>query len=153
MSEHEAPLITFTPRALERIHQNMGGNGRMLRKVRVSLECVRGVWIVDAKPSTERNELVLYYFYGMREICDLVSLYATKRAKEQRNKGAWRMPPLSTAYRCDDGRTRTVGQMLEGISVEMMPKDEVDFDALLVAYGCDWTHPLVPTMHPCGMLA
>jgi hypothetical protein len=65
---------------------------------------------------------------------------------------AWRMPPLSTAYLCDDGKMRTVGQMLEGISVELMPRDEVDFDLLLFSYGVDWTHPLVPTMRPRGLL-
>jgi hypothetical protein len=65
---------------------------------------------------------------------------------------AWRMPPLSTAYLCDDGRMRTVGQMLEGVSLELMPHDEVDFDTLMACFGCDWTHPLSPTMHPRGEL-
>lgn len=60
------------------------------------------------------------------------------------------MPPLSTAHLCDDGRMRTVGQMLEGISIELMPRDELNLHTLLFAFGVDWTHPLVPTMNKRG---
>jgi hypothetical protein len=78
---------------------------------------------------------------------------ATEVRSEDSRIDGWRMPPLSTAYLCDDGRMRTVGQMLEGVSLEPMPHDEVDFDTLMACFGCDWAHPLSPTMHPCGRFA
>ena len=55
----------------------------------------------------------------------------------------WKMPPLSTAFLCDDGRRRTLGEMLEGVADEDLPKDDNDVLMVLEAYGCDWTHPIV----------
>ena len=87
----------------------------------------------------------------MSIITDMLSWAAEVRGDDGYGKG-WRMPPLSTAYLCDDGRLRAIGEMLEGISVDLVPHDEVDFDLLMMCFGCDWTHPLSPTMHPAGLL-
>ena len=55
----------------------------------------------------------------------------------------WRMPPLSTVFLCDDGRYRTLGEMLDGVLEDDMPKSDQDLLMLLEARGCDWTSPIV----------
>jgi hypothetical protein len=79
--------------------------------------------------------------------------FAAEVRREDSRISGWRMPPLSTAYLCDDGRVRTIGEMLEGMSVELMPHDDVDFNLLMACFGCDWTHPLNPITNPSGLLA
>ena len=128
-----------------------GRHGKTGEAVRVRVECVRTVWVVDAKDYVKRDDMTLPKGYDMDAIEKLISRFI-REAHEDARPGSWRMPPLSTAYLCDDGKMRTVGQMLEGISVELMPHDEVDFDLLLFSYGVDWTNPLVPTTHPAGLL-
>ena len=151
MAMKKTPAITFTAKAFERIRENMDATGKLERAVRVRVECVRTVWVVDAKDYVKRDDMTLPKGYDMDAIEKLISRFI-REAHEDARPGSWRMPPLSTAYLCDDGKMRTVGQMLEGISVELMPHDEVDFDLLLFSYGVDWTNPLVPTMHPAGLL-
>ena len=46
-------------------------------------------------------------------------------------------PPLCSTYLCDDGRWRTLAQMLYGIDEDLRPRDEADFDMLLFSFGCD----------------
>lgn len=151
-SMKDAPTITFTGKAFGRIHENMDSAGILERRVRVRVECVRTVWVVDAKPYTKPDDLTLPKGYDMDAIEELVARFIRETHTDDHALG-WRMPPLSTAYLCDDGKMRTIGQMLEGISIELMPHDEVDFDLLLFSYGVDWTHPLVPLMRPHGLLA
>lgn len=152
MAMHNTPTITFTAKAFERIRENMDTKGKLERAVRVRVECVRTVWVVDAKDYVNRDDVTLPKVYDMDAIEKLIARFI-RETREDSRPGSWRMPPLSTAYLCDDGKMRTVGQMLEGISVELMPHDEVDFDLLLFSYGVDWTHPLVPLMRPYGLLA
>lgn len=53
----------------------------------------------------------------------------------------WRMPPLSTVWLCDDGCSRSLGEMIEGTG--FVPKDDQDVLMLLEQHGCDWTSPIV----------
>ena len=152
MAKRKSPTITYTTEAVKRINENTNGDGTLERDVRVAVECVRTVWVVDAKDRVGRDDVTLPKGYGMDAISDMLAFVVEVRCEESRRQG-WRMPPLSTAYLCDDGRIRTVGQMLEGISIELMPHDEVDFETLMDCFGCDWTHPLSPLMHPHGLLA
>lgn len=55
----------------------------------------------------------------------------------------WRMPPLSTIYLCDDGVHRTIGEMLEGIEEDLIPKNDEDFLFMLDMFGADWTGPCI----------
>lgn len=151
MAKHTTPTITFSPRAFELLRKHMDKDGRLKLPVRVSLECVRTVWVADAREHVRRDDVTLPKGSDIGTITDMLAFAAEIRGEDSRVKG-WRMPPLSTAYLCDDGGVRTVGQMLEGISVELMPHDEVDFDMLMACFGCGWTHPLSPTMHPKGMI-
>ena len=128
MAMHNTPTITSTSKAFECIRENM-----------------------DAKDYVNRDDVTLPKGYDMDAIEKLIARFI-RETREDARPSSWRMPPLSTAYLCDDGKMRTVGQMLEGISVELMPHDEVDFDLLLFSYGVDWTHHLVPTMRSRGLL-
>ena len=143
--------VAISPEAFDLLYENMGEEGHLEKDLRVSLTCVRGTWIVDAEERAGGDGMTLPAGYDMRAISSLVRRFVRETRSDDHAMG-WRMPPLSTAYLCDDGRMRTVGQMLEGVSVDLMPRDEVDFDTLMVCFGCDWTHPLSPTMHPRGAL-
>lgn len=151
MAKPTNTTITFTPQAFELLRAHMDGAGKLTLPVRVSLECVRATWVVDAESRVSGDGVTLPDGCDMSAITDMLSWAAEVRGDDGYGRG-WRMPPLSTAYLCDDGRLRTIGEMLEGISVNLMPHDEVDFDLLMTCFGCDWTHPLSPTMHPSGLL-
>ena len=151
MAKQTTPTVTFTPQAFELIRSHMDNEGRLTTPVRVSLECVRAMWIADAKQQVAMDDVTLARGSDTDTIADMLAFAAEVRSEDSRISG-WRMPPLSTSYLCDDGRVRTIGEMLEGISVELMPHDDVDFDTLMTCCGCDWTHPLSPTMHPSGLL-
>lgn len=152
MKRDKTPTITFTAKAFERIRKNMDDKGKLERTVRVRVECVRAVWVVDAKDYVKRDDVTLPKGYDMEAIEKHIARFIRETHKDA-VPGSWRMPPLSTAFLCDDGRTRTVGQMLEGISIELMPHDEIDFDMLLFSYGVDYTNPVVASMRPHGLLA
>ena len=151
MAMQKTPAITFTAKAFERTRENMDARGKLERAVRVRVECVRAVWVVDAKDYVKRDDVTIPKGCDMDAIEKLIARFI-RETREDARPGSWRMPPLSNAYLCDDGKMRTVGQMLEGISVELMPHDEVDYGLLLFSYGVDWTNPLVPTTHPAGLL-
>lgn len=55
----------------------------------------------------------------------------------------WRMPPLSTVFLCDDCKRRTLGEMLDGVADEDLPKNDEDVLMVLERYGADWTSPIV----------
>lgn len=151
MAKQTTPTITFTPQAFELLRSHMDGEGRLNMPVRVSLKCVRAMWVADANQQSSIDDVMLPKGSDVGTITDMLAFAAEVKSEDSRVSG-WRMPPLSTAYLCDDGRIRTIGEMLEGISVDLMPHDEVDFDMLMTCFGCDWTHPLSPTMHPVGAL-
>lgn len=142
---------TFAPGAFDLLLKNTDDKGIVTRDLRVSLSCVRGVWVVDVEGRATRDHLTIPAGYDMDAITSLVERFVRETHGDDHGTG-WRMPPLSTAYLCDDGRMRTIGQMLEGISIELMPHDELDFHTLLFAFGVDWTHPLVATMRTHGLL-
>lgn len=56
---------------------------------------------------------------------------------------AWRMPPLSTVWVCDDSVQRTLGEMIAGLEDGFIPKNDEDVLMVLKRYGCDWSSPLV----------
>ena len=56
---------------------------------------------------------------------------------------AWRMPPLSTAFLCDDTVFRTLGEMIAGCGDGFVPKSDEDVLMVLDRYGADWTSPVV----------
>lgn len=152
MKTQNAPAIMFTPQAFDLLRRHMDEGGRLTASVRLSLACVRATWMADARGHVGLDDVVLPKGCDIDAITEMLAWTAQVRCEDSRISG-WRMPPLSTAYLCDDGKVRTIGQMLEGISIELMPHDEMDFEALLFCYGVDWTHPLVPTMQPYGFLA
>ena len=43
----------------------------------------------------------------------------------------------------DDGCKRTLGEMLEGIEEDLIPKSDEDFLFLLDMFGADWTGPCI----------
>ena len=151
MAKQTTPAITFTPQAFELIRSHMDDEGRLNTPVRVSLECVRAMWVADARQRVAMDDITLPRGSDIGTITDMLAFAAEVRSEDSRISG-WRMPPLSTAYLCDDGRVRTIGEMLEGISVDLMPHDDVDLDMLMSCFGCDWTNPLSPTSHPKGLL-
>lgn len=55
----------------------------------------------------------------------------------------WRMPPLSTVFLCDDCKRRTLGEMLDGIADESLPKNDEDILMVLERYGADRSSPIV----------
>ena len=152
MTKKTSLAITFTSKALEVLRTHMDVNGKLKRPVRVSLECVRATWVVNAKGYAGRDDVTLPKGCDMESIVDMITWAVEARSADKRS-GAWRMPPLSTAYLCNDGRLRTLGGMLEGLPIDLMPHDEVDFDLLMACFGCDWTDPLSPNMHPHGLLS
>lgn len=56
---------------------------------------------------------------------------------------SWRMPPLSTAFLCDDAVQRTLGEMIAGYGDDFVPKSDEDVLMVLEHYGADWTSPAV----------
>lgn len=56
---------------------------------------------------------------------------------------AWRMPPLSTVWVCDDSVQRTLGEMIAGMEDGFVPKNDEDVLMVLERFGCDWTSPIV----------
>lgn len=56
---------------------------------------------------------------------------------------AWRMPPLSTIWLCDDGCERTLGEMIAGLGDGAIPKCDEDVIEVLDRYGADWTSPVI----------
>lgn len=94
--------------------------------VRLSLDCVRSTWMADARVRVGLDDIVLPKGCDIDAITEMLSWTEQVRCEDSRISG-WRMPPLSTAYLCDDGKVRTNGQMLEGISIEVLPHDEIDF--------------------------
>lgn len=151
MKTQNAPAVMSTPQAFDLLRRNMDEDGKLTTSVRLSLACVRATWMADAKGHVGLDDVVLSKGCDIDAITEMLAWDARVRCEDGRING-WRMPPLSTAYLCDDGKVRTVGQMLEGISIELMPNDEVDFEMLLFYFGVDWTHPLVPTMNVKGLL-
>ena len=140
------PLVTISPRAFEEIRAAMGDDGMLLRDVGAVLRNERGVWIIDIGWwGPDEVRLTLDAGGTMCAIERAAKRLALKRMREKRQSG-WRMPPLHTSYLCDDGKVRTLGQMLEGYPPGLMPSDEDELEFLLGVYGCDWKHRPAPTM-------
>ncbi|MBR3159226.1 MAG: hypothetical protein IKF14_09015 [Atopobiaceae bacterium] len=139
MKMDKTPAILFTPQAFDLLRKHMNESGKLTIPVRISLDCLRAMWVADDKGHVGRGDVTLPKGCDLDTITDMLAWVAQVRSESSRICG-WRMPPLNTAYLCDDGRVRTIGEMLEGISVEFMPRDDVDLDLLMTCFGCDSTH-------------
>ena len=53
---------------------------------------------------------------------------------------AWELPDRETAYYLEEGSTMTLGEMLEGVTADLIPTDQSMLDDLLTAYGA-WESP------------
>lgn len=49
-------------------------------------------------------------------------------------KAEFKLPPMDTAYLCD-GAVLTLGEMLEGIDLDFIPRTQEDLDWLLFCFG------------------
>ena len=84
MAMKKTPAITFTAKAFERIRENMDATGKLERAVRVRVECVRTVWVVDAKDYVKRDDMTLPKGYDMDAIEKLISRFIREAHEDAR---------------------------------------------------------------------
>ena len=127
--------IRVTPAARAAIAKAMGPTRRLARPVLLSV-ARGGEWTVDvASPRPGAVHVTVPSGYDWWEVGELLRAFA--REVGQGSRGGWSMPPLCSTYLCDDGRWRTLAQMLYGIDEDLRPRDGADLDMLLFSFGCD----------------
>ena len=48
---------------------------------------------------------------------------------------AWKLPDLDTVYHCEELGPMTLGQMLDGVDLDLVPSDQTMYEDLLWAFG------------------
>ena len=75
----------------------MDATGKLERAVRARVECVRTVWVVDAKNYVKRDDVTLPKGYDMDAIEKLMARFI-RETREDARPSSWRMPPHSRAH-------------------------------------------------------